>query len=407
MNKEEDMINIKEKVKCCGCTACYNICPKQAIKMEADEEGFLYPKVNKEKCIECGLCNKVCPIEIKQKTIEKVQGAFVMRSKDYEVLMNSTSGGFITPLIDYVLSKDGIICAASYDDNFKVVHTIIKEKDEAAIKKIRGSKYVQSYLGDVFSKIKDYLNKKQLVCFVGTTCQVNGLKAYLQKDYEQLITVDLVCHGSPSPKLWEKYLNYQKEKYHSDIKEIIFRNKTYGYHSGTMKICFSNGKTYFGSARVDYMLKSFFKEIASRPICFHCPFKTLERCSDFTIYDCWHAADLVSDLKDDDRGYTNVMVQSNKGMCILEKIKDAYEIYPVDNNKAIKLDGSMVLKSAVPHVRRKEYYKDLEINELKTHIKKYIPVTIKDQIIENMKIYIYRCGLYEKAMKIKNMSKHN
>lgn len=395
------MIEITEKIKCCGCTACYNVCPKRAITMEADEEGFLYPRVDLSKCVNCGICNKVCPVEEKPKVSEKICGAYAMRAKDSDVLMSSTSGGFMTPLIEYVLNCEGVICAASYDDNFQVVHTIIDEKDEPEIGKIRGSKYVQSYLGDSFSKIKKYLHEQRMVCFVGTTCQVNGLKAYLRKDYKELITVDLVCHGSPSPKLWGKYLDFQKEKYHSEIQEVVFRNKTYGYHSGTMKIRFTNGKKYFGSARVDYMLKSFFKEIASRPICYQCPFKTLERCSDFTIYDCWHVAELVSGLSDDDRGYTNVMVQSNKGKEILEKIRKSYDIYQVDNQKAIELDGPMVLHSAIPHNRRDEYYTDLDSENLNEHINKYIPITAKDILIERAKIFVYKCGLYEKVMKLK------
>lgn len=395
------MIEITEKTKCCGCTACYNVCPKRAITMEADEEGFLYPQVDRSKCVNCGICNKVCPVEEKPKVSEKICGAYAMRAKDSDVLMSSTSGGFMTPLIEYVLNCEGVICAASYDDNFQVVHTIIDEKDELEIGKIRGSKYVQSYLGDSFSKIKKYLDEQRMVCFVGTTCQVNGLKAYLRKDYKELITVDLVCHGSPSPKLWKKYLDFQKEKYHSEVQEVVFRNKTYGYHSGTMKIRFANGKKYFGSARVDYMLKSFFKEIASRPICYQCPFKTLERCSDFTIYDCWHAAELVPGLSDDDRGYTNVMVQSNKGKKILEKIRESYDIYQVDNQKAIELDGPMVLHSAIPHNRRDEYYMNIDSENLKEHVNKYIPITAKDILIERAKIFVYKCGLYEKVMKLK------
>ena len=395
------MIMIMEKTKCCGCTACYNACPKQAITMKADEEGFIYPHVHLSKCVKCGICNKVCPVKEKPRVSEKIRGAYAVRVKDTDVLMSSTSGGFMTPLIEYVLSCGGIICAASYDDTFQVVHTIIGEKDEQKIRKIRGSKYVQSYLGDSFARIKYYLDKQRRVCFVGTTCQVNGLKAYLGKYYKKLITVDLVCHGSPSPKLWKKYLDYQKEKYRSEIQEIVFRNKTYGYHSGTMKICFANGKKYFGSARVDYMLKSFFKEIASRPICYQCPFKTLERCSDFTIYDCWHVAELVPRLRDDDRGYTNVIVQSCNGEEILEKIRNSYDIYHVNNKKAIELDGSMVLHSAIPHTSRNEYYKNMDSEDLKEHVNRYIPITAKDMLIERAKIFVYKCGLYEKVMKLK------
>lgn len=259
---------------------------------------------------------------------------------------------------------------------------------------------MQSNVDDCLLKIKRYLEQGRMVCFVGTTCQVNGLKAFLCKDYEQLITVDLVCHGTPSPKLWDKYLNYQKSKYHSEIQEISFRNKTYGYHSGTMKIRFKNGMTYYGSARVDYMLKCFFNEISSRPICYQCSFKDLERCSDFTIYDCWHAAELVPGLKDDDRGYTNVIVRSERGQKILKKISDGYEMYRADTKKAIELDGVMILNSANPHERRSEFYVGMDNRTMQEQIQKFIPVKKTDILIERGKIIFYRLGVYWIAKKI-------
>lgn len=396
------MIQIIDKAKCCGCTSCVNVCPQSAISMSPDEEGFCYPVINMDICIDCGICNKVCPIENRLVNKNAVLESYVLRTKNNNVLMNSTSGGFITPLATYVLDHYGVVCAASYDNDFKVKHTIIDNLNGGGydLSRIRGSKYVQSNLDDCLLKIKRYLEQGRMVCFVGTTCQVNGLKAFLRKDYEQLITVDLVCHGTPSPKLWDKYLNYQKSKYHSEIQEISFRNKTYGYHSGTMKIRFKNGKTYYGSARVDYMLKSFFKEISSKPICYQCPFKTLERCSDFTIYDCWHAAELVPGLKDDDRGYTNVIVRSEQGQKILKKISDGYEMYRADTKKAIELDGVMILNSATPHERRSEFYVGMDNRTMQEQIQKFIPVKKTDILIERGKIIFYRLGVYWIAKKI-------
>lgn len=394
------MIKIINKTECCGCTACANACPKDAIVMEPDFEGFLYPKVLTDKCVECGLCEKVCPVMNKPTKKDDYLQSVVLRTKSVPVLNNSTSGGFTTPLAEWVLGQGGVLCAATYDQDFKVVHAIIDTPD--AIARTRGSKYVQSSLSDCFSRIKALLKQDRLVCFVGTTCQVAGLKAFLGKEYEKLLTVDLVCHGTPSPKLWEKYLAYQKERYGSEFTEIVFRNKTYGYHSGTMKIRFANGKTYYGSARVDPMLKSFFREIASRPICYQCPFKVLERCSDFTIYDCWHAAELVPGLTDDDKGYTNVIVQSEKGNAVLEQIKDHYEIYPADTEIAVKLDGSMVRGSVTPHKRRAEYYKDLDRHTMPEHIAAFIPVSGKDRLIERCKVGIYRLGLYSALKKLKD-----
>lgn len=403
------MICIERKEECCGCTACYNVCPVGCIKMTPDEEGFVYPAVDKKKCIGCEKCQAVCPMlakeEVENKEIENKEiESYVLRTKNKDVLMNSTSGGFVTPLMKWVLEKNGIICAASYDEDYNVVHVFI-DSDNEELDKIKGSKYVQSQLNDSFKKIKDYLKNGKFVCFIGTTCQVKGLKEYLGMEYEGLLSVDLVCHGTPSPKLWRKYLDYQTEKHQSQIKSISFRNKTYGYHSGTMKMEFENGNTYYGSARVDYMLKSFFKEISSRPSCYKCKFKQLERCSDFTIYDCWHASDLVKQLKDDDCGYTNLMVQSDVGRKVLEKVRDRYEIYKVDTEQAVSLDGIMVRKSAIPHPKRNEYYKDIDNEDLRSHIQKFIPVSKKDLLLERIKGFLYKTGLLRALKSIKTKLK--
>lgn len=246
----------------------------------------------------------------------------------------------------------------------------------------RGSKYVQSDLKDCFTEIKKHIEKKTVVCFIGTPCQVYGLKSFLGKEYDNLVTVDVVCHGTPSPKMWEKYLNLQKSKYHSEIESVAFRYKTYGYHSSTMRIAFKNGKSYFGSARVDLMLKSFFEGLSSRPSCYKCHFKTLERCSDFTIYDCWNAEKLVNNLIDDDKGFTNLIVQSSKGEKILEEIKDKYELYSVDLKKAADLDGVMIWNSAQPHPRRNEFYHGIDEELLDNHVQKFAPIKVKDYLIE-------------------------
>lgn len=393
----------EEKTKCCGCTACANICPVQCISMKEDFEGFLYPEIDKAKCLECGLCEKVCPILNPPKINNNEVVAYAVRVNEEQTLKESTSGGFITPLADWVLSQDGVLCAASYRNDFSVSHIIVeKDEKESVIPRIRGSKYVQSDLNNCYLKIKDFLDKKQKVCFVGTTCQVNGLKAFLRKDYDNLITVDLVCHGVPSPKLWRKYLDEKEKKYGVSIVDVAFRNKTYGYHSHTMRIKFENGKVYYGSGRIDAMMKSFMSEIASRPICYQCAFKTLNRCSDFTVFDCWHVDKLVDGLKDDDKGFTNLFIHSKKGVDVFDKIKDRYIVYLINYEKAIQYDGKMVLKSATPHQRRNEYFVDFDSEELNEHIQRFIPISKKDYLVEWSKRFFYKLrvlGLIRKIMK--------
>lgn len=384
------MISITEKKNCCGCTACSSICPKKAIEMVEDEEGFLYPQVDKEKCVNCGLCDKVCPV-LNKKQSEIEPKAYAMRTKDMDVLRRSTSGGFFTPLAKYVLDKNGVVFGVGYDEQLKVIHKETRNIDGVA--EMIGSKYVQSYLGESFSIVKKYLDNDVLVLFSGTPCQVAGLKNFLMKDYENLITMDLICHGTPSPKLWRKYIEYQERKYKSKVREAYFRNKTYGYHSGTMKLVFENGKKYYGSARVDFMLKSFFKEISSRPACYECSFKTKRHCSDFTVFDCWHISQVVPEIKDDDKGYTNVFVNSNKAEEILRNIKETIDIYSVDMDEIIKLDGPMVENCKKPHINRKEFYKNIDTMEICKLVNLYIPISRMDYVIERSKFIFYKIGI--------------
>lgn len=198
------MIQIRDKKKCCGCTACVEICPKQCIKMKPDMEGFLYPTVDQDKCIDCGTCDGVCPTLNGKLEIETVQKAYLVQHRNDDVRMDSSAGGAFTAIASYVLERGGVVFGAAYNKNFQVRHTYIEKVEE--LRKFRNSKYVQSDMGNCFRQARDFLKADRWVCFSGTPCQIEGLANFLKKPYEQLILVDVVCHGIPSPLIWNKYL---------------------------------------------------------------------------------------------------------------------------------------------------------------------------------------------------------
>ena len=393
------MIKITDdnRENCCGCTACINICPVNAINMKEDKEGFLYPVVNNKKCINCGLCDKVCPIKNPLKA-NKEPNAYCIRNKNEDILKESTSGGAFTAIAEYIIENQGIVIGAGYDENLEVKQKRKKKKSE--LNKLRGSKYVQSNLINIYKEIKEKLEEKNLILFTGTPCQVQGLEKYLNKNYENLITMDFVCHGVPSPKLWKKYIEYQENNNKAKIKNAYFRNKTYGYHSSTMKLKFQNNKVYYGSLRVDYMLRCFFAEIASRPSCYSCKFKNKQHISDITVFDCWHAKNLVLGLQDDNKGYTTLLVNTIKGKRIFDNIQQKIYKYDVDLEKAIELDGIMMENSAIPNKNRNIFYQELDDIGLEKTVKKYINVSIKDKIIESSKKFLYNTKLLEKIKKM-------
>lgn len=382
------MIEVTDKRKCCNCTACASVCPINCITMMTDKEGFKYPQADETKCINCGLCEKVCPVahsEICFSNKYQIEG-YVIRDKRKNVVSDSTSGGFFTSLAEYTLNKLGRVYGAEFDSQFRVHHICIDKIDD--ISKLRGSKYVASDVEDSFKKIKSQLDSGVYVFFTGTPCQVAGLKSYLRKDYKNLITMDVICRGTPSPLFWKKHLEYQENKHNSKIKFIRIRNKTYGYHSGTMLIEFANGKKIYESARSNYYLKAFFGDLCSKPHCYNCAFKHEEHCSDFTVYDAWHAGELA-DIKDDDKGWTNLIIQSAKGKQIFKDIKDNYIYYPADYKKAIELDGIMVNNSVPWNGKREQFFNNIQNESLQDHCSKFVNVTLKDIVIEKLKKFYY------------------
>lgn len=318
------------KIDCYGCEACANICPKSAINMVQDEQGFRYPKIDLTKCIDCGMCKKVCPIGKEQKFIKKpVKECYAIKNDD-SVRRVSSSGGFYTLLSDYILNNNfecnvkekGVCVGAIYDDNLKVIHKMAYSVDERNL--FRGSKYVQSNILNTFIEIGDELNKENEVLFTGTPCQVVGLLSYLESKHintERLITNDLVCHGAPSPKIWEDCILFLEKKYKSKIVDFKFRNKSVGWRGYNIQVTFADGLQLNNTADSKIFTTLFSNDLILRPSCYYCPYATLGRCADITIGDFWGIENILPEFSDN-KGVSMVFFNSSKGEKIWEKLSN-------------------------------------------------------------------------------------
>lgn len=391
------MIQIKEKKNCCGCTACYNICPVKAIIMEPDEEGFLYPKVDGEKCVECGMCEKVCPVLHRENHDEKTEG-YIIRYTDKKIVEESTSGGAFTAFAEYLMSKGYVVYGAGYDNDMQVVCKMASKLEE--VKEMRGSKFVQSYLGITFQNIKRQLKQGEKILFTGTPCQVSGLISYLGSKPKNLICIDFVCRGVPSPSLWKNYIDMMEAKYRSKMIGARFKHKTYGYHTTTMKVDFANGKTWYGSGRVDPMMKAFVNELASRPSCHACAFKGVERQSDITMFDCYEFSKITG-MKDDDKGYSSVFIHTEVGKKLLVALDGKIICYETSIDDLVNKNGVMVSSSSKPNRLRTIFYKYAENYPIDKAIQKIAPITKNDYIIERLKMILYKTGLIKIARTLK------
>ena len=260
---------------------------------------------------------------------------------------------------------------------------------------------MQSNLGISFTQVKQMLDSGILTCYSGTPCQIAGLKNFLKKDYDNLVTVDLVCAGVPSPKLWRSYLDMQEEQFDSKIKYANFRYKTYGYQCSTMRLEFESGKVYSQSGRIDPMMNFFVSGIAKRPVCYECLFKGENRNSDLTLFDGWHAEQLTG-IKDNDQGFTLLMVHTFKGEEMLGEMLNYIDCYPVDTEKAILYDGVMVNNQPRKHEKRNMFYEVLNEGGIEACMKKFLHLTFKDYFLEIVKPVLYRSGLIHIVKRVKN-----
>lgn len=384
------MLNLSE-IKCVGCTSCASVCPKNIIGIRRNEEGFQYPYIqDTAECNDCGLCESVCPvINIKPDTKADQKG-LIAQINDEQIRRESASGGMFSAIALSVLEENGIVYGAAYGDDFEVCHVGITSRDD--LWKLRNSKYVQSNLVGVFKEIKEMLDTGVTVCFSGTPCQVEGLQCYLRKDYDNLLLVDVVCHGVSSPLIWDKYLETVK-KY--SPSRIYFRWKHYGYKYSTMSFFNENDEEiYFAGVESDKMLRAYFSNNCDRDTCYECIFKKRYRTSDFTIWDCFQPRFFSKDF-DDDRGTSGVLVHTEKGENRLKKIIDAglikHLFVPADE---LTFGNNEMTGSVKKGAYRETILKDASQMSSTELFNKYFPDTAKTKLKKFIRLFLVKVGLY-------------
>lgn len=311
--KIEDMI-FANRADCSGCETCSNVCPRNAIQMRRDAEGFAYPAVNRELCIGCGKCDAVCPaLNFKKKSADILPKVFAAINRDEKIRRHSSSGGVFSALSELVLRGGGVVFGATFDENFHVKHAAAKSLDE--LERLRGSKYVQSQIGDVYRQVKAALESKQ-VLFSGTPCQCAGLKNFLGGDNENLLTVEIICHGTPSPMLWENYIG--ELGYAHEVRHVNFRSKRNGWTNLHFEVHFADQGYYLRSANQDTYEKIFLRNLTLRLSCHTCKFRFPNGMSDLTIGDAWGIQTFAPDMFDN-RGTSVVFVHTAKGKEFFER----------------------------------------------------------------------------------------
>lgn len=354
------------KILCCGCMSCYNICKFSAISIQENEQGFLEPVVNKDKCKSCGACVRSCPVLNEKKEIgqDVYPKAYAVVNIDENDRANSSSGGVFTLLATNVLNNDGVVFGAAFNEKNMVEHIMIDDVKD--INKLQGSKYLQSSIGNSYRKAEEMLDMGKLVLFTGTPCQIEGLKSYLSKEYENLYTQDVICHGVPSPKVWREYLKSLKINEKSSIN---FRDKQNGWKKFALSLKSSN-KNYLEYHGENRFMRAFLKNICLRKSCYNCSFKKYKRNSDITLADFWGIDKILPDMFDD-KGTSLVIVNTRQGENIFNNILGFTKYVSVDLKEAVKYNSCMT-QSVNLNAKREEFFDDLGHISFDELIDKYL-----------------------------------
>ena len=381
------MIKITDKKDCCGCAACVQRCPKQCISLKEDGEGFLYPVVDESLCVGCGLCEKVCPIINRPEKLP-VKEVIAVKNRNEEERMASSSGGVFVALAKKVIDQGGVVFGAVFDENWEVKHTYAESMD--GVRPMMGSKYVQSRIGDTFRQAEKFLKEGRKVLFTGSPCQITALHNYLRKDYPNLLSVDFLCHGVPSPGVWRRYLDEAFDRsarraaagkntvLSSSLKSlpvitgIDFRDKTlHGWQKYSFVVRGASAskadKNSVLLSDIHYdnpFMKGFLRNVYLRPSCYRCKCKNGVSHSDLTIGDFW-GIDRISKEFDDDKGVSMLLILSDKGESVIQSIEMDKEVFSLDTAKL--LNGGFKERQLIPSKRKwffKQFNKKCELKKL-------------------------------------------
>ncbi len=378
-------IMVVSKSDCCGCETCAQVCPKSCISIKEDMEGFCYPSVDSTQCIECGLCQQSCPVQVQQniqcKAPKKMPDAYAAYHNDEKIHMDSSSGGVFTALAETVLKNNGVVIGAALDDNLEVKHICITHSKQ--LKLLRGSKYIQSRINTIYIDAKKYLQSGRKVLFTGTPCQIEGLLCYLQKPYENLYCIDVVCHGVPSAKTWKGYIDFQEKTKKARIQSIYFRKKKRGWSNYNIEIHFSDGKKVEINHRKDAFMQMFLSDVCLRPSCYHCFCRSWERKSDITLADFWGIRRVDKEMYNE-KGVSLVMLHSSKGENLFKQAQQDLIVKKVDPIQAVKYNPSMIMSTPIPE-KRKTYFDCIDQISFRNAVKQFATIKWHQRFIISAK----------------------
>lgn len=344
------MPKLAEKYLCTGCSACSNACSVNCITMAPNDEGFLYPIIDRGKCIECRHCENVCPV-LNRQCVHSEAVAFAGRNKNESIVKISSSGGMFSAIAAWILGQDGAVFGAAFNENFEVVHTKAENVKELAA--LYTSKYVQSRIGYSLREIKNLLDSNRYVLFAGTPCQIAGLKRYLGKEYGNLYCQDIVCHGVPSPLVWKEYLKIVCKG--RTLKSMSFRDKVSDWSDYFYKFEFSDGTVVRQRKDASFYSIGFINNVFLRHSCHNCLFKGINnRTSDITLGDFWGVGEVLPEM-DNNTGLSLVICNSEKGLDLVNQIAPVCEFKAVEAEKAV-LYNQCAVQTFPPNDKRAEFF---------------------------------------------------
>ena len=376
-----DKVSVQE---CAICGACINACPVDAISMDKVHLDFRYPQIKEDICIHCNQCEKACPIlGNKGKPDEGYPVAFAAKSENDSMRMRSSSGGVFYELADQMLRDGGYVCGAVFDDEFHVKHILSNAKED--ILRMMGSKYAQSDVGYCYREVKDVLEKGCKVLFSGCPCQVAGLRTFLGKEYPNLLLVELICHGIPSDHMLQTYIGMQERKYGARLTRMEFRNKKKGWHRSSVRMEFENHRIYSIPYTADAYTIGFLRNITLKSSCYDCHFRNFVAGSDITLGDFWGAE--VELPEDDNKGISAILVNSGKGMDIIDRCNLA--LTPANVETVIKYNKNLLCSAALSP-QRSLFYASADTNGLEKAIRRYLEESTI-QKLKRQSRYALRC----------------